>query len=81
MNQVVSFTVNHFPMLIATAGEHARLRFLEFFTANIRNSHTRTRRAYAEATREFLAWCENGGVSSIVAATHACRAVYRGADA
>ena len=35
------------------------MRFLEFFAANIRNAHTR--RAYAQATREFLAWCEACG--------------------
>ena len=39
------------------------IRFLEFFAANIRNKHTR--RAYAQATREFLAWCESAGVASI----------------
>jgi hypothetical protein len=32
------------------------VRFLEFFAANIRNPHTR--RAYARAVVEFLAWCE-----------------------
>jgi hypothetical protein len=30
---------------------------------NIRNAHTR--RAYAQAVREFLVWCETAGVSSI----------------
>jgi hypothetical protein len=31
------------PALVAVAGEHASLRFLEFFAANIRNPHTRRR--------------------------------------
>jgi site-specific recombinase XerD len=53
------------PALIATAGESAKLRFLEFFTANIRNRNTR--RAYAQAVREFLAWCEVHRVPSITA--------------
>jgi site-specific recombinase XerC len=44
------------------------MRFLEFFTANIRNAHTR--RAYARAAEEFLAWCASAGVRSI-AAVHA----------
>jgi integrase/recombinase XerC len=44
------------PALVATAGESAALRFLEFFTANIRNPHTR--RAYARAAMDFLTWCE-----------------------
>ena len=49
--------------LIKAAGNRAQARFWEFFAANIRNRHTR--RAYAQATREFLAWCENAGVASI----------------
>jgi site-specific recombinase XerC len=39
------------------------MRFLELFAANIRNPHTR--RAYARAADEFLAWCANAGVPSI----------------
>ena len=35
----------------------------EFFAANIRNPHTR--RAYARAAEEFLAWCASVGVASI----------------
>src|SRR5919108_4406957 len=42
-----------------------RARFLEFFAANIRNP--RTRRAYARAVEEFLAWCAAAGVPSIAA--------------
>jgi integrase/recombinase XerC len=49
--------------LVVTAGDHAQTRFREFFAANIRNRHTR--RAYAQAVREFLAWCERAGVTSI----------------
>ena len=41
------------------------MRFLEFFAANIRNPHTR--RAYARAADEFLAWCASAGVPSIAA--------------
>ncbi|MFP5431615.1 MAG: tyrosine-type recombinase/integrase, partial [Alphaproteobacteria bacterium] len=51
------------PALIAAADERARLRFLEFFAVTIRNPHTR--RAYARAASEFLAWCEARGVASI----------------
>jgi integrase/recombinase XerC len=43
------------PAIVAGAGEHARFRFLEFFTANIRNPNTR--RAYARAAVDFLDWC------------------------
>jgi integrase/recombinase XerC len=51
------------PALVVTAGGHAQTRFWEFFAANIRNRHTR--RAYAQAVREFLAWCKRAGVASI----------------
>ncbi len=63
MNQLVPITVRAAPALIAAAGERARVRFIEFFTANIRNPHTR--RAYARGVGEFLAWCEAAGVPSI----------------
>ncbi len=53
------------PTLVAAAGEGAQLRILEFFAASIRNAHTR--RAYAGAAAEFLAWCEERGVASITA--------------
>ena len=55
------------PALVAAAGSDARTRFLEFFAAQIRNAHTR--RAYAQATREFLDWCESAGVASIAEVT------------
>ena len=62
MNRLVPIT-SQVPVLVRAAGERARTRFWEFFAANIRNNHTR--RAYAQATREFLAWCETAGVASI----------------
>ena len=64
MNHPVStLTAPTVPALVATAGERAGMRFLEFFAANIRNPHTR--RAYARAADEFLAWCASAGVPSI----------------
>jgi site-specific recombinase XerC len=56
-------TKNALPALVAAAGARASMRFLEFFAANIRNAHTR--RAYARAADEFLAWCASAGVPSI----------------
>jgi site-specific recombinase XerD len=53
------------PALVINAGERARVRFLEFFASNIRNPNTR--RAYAHAISEFLAWCADVGVISITA--------------
>src|ERR1700679_284206 len=49
------------PALIAAAGEQAGWRYVEFFTANIRNPHTR--RAYARACGRFFAWCEDRGLA------------------
>ncbi len=51
------------PVLIASVGEHASYRFLEFFTARIRNPHTR--RSYGCAVGDFLAWLEQRGVTDI----------------
>jgi site-specific recombinase XerD len=66
MNKLVPLgTAQSLPTIVTAAGRHAQLRFLEFFAASIRNPHTR--RAYAGAVREFLAWCEERGVASIAA--------------
>ncbi len=51
--------------LVISAGERASVRFLEFFASTIRNPNTR--RAYARAVSEFLAWCADAGVTSITA--------------
>ena len=48
------------PPVIARAGEDASRRFVEFFTANIRNKNTR--KAYVRALADFLDWCEARGV-------------------
>lgn len=44
------------PALIGEAGDQAARRFLEYFTANIRNKNTRA--AYVHAVAEFTRWCE-----------------------
>ena len=53
------------PKLIADAGENASLRFLDFFTANIRNPNTRA--AYAVAVRAFFAWLDAKHVAPLAA--------------
>ena len=53
---------------IEAAGERARVRFLEFFTANIRNPNTR--RAYARACARFFAWCDGRGLTLATIRTH-----------
>lgn len=47
------------PALIQTAGANASRRFLEFFTAQIRNRNTRD--AYRRSLLDFLAWCDDRG--------------------
>ena len=49
------------PALIADAGDPAAWRYVEFFTANIRNPNTR--RAYARACTSFFAWCDERGLT------------------
>jgi site-specific recombinase XerC len=66
MNQTPAlYSPQSLPALVASAGERAGIRFLEFFASAIRNPHTR--RAYARAAGEFLAWCAGAGVTSITA--------------
>jgi site-specific recombinase XerD len=51
------------PSPVASAGEDASRRFLEFFTANIRNPNTRT--AYGWAVADFFRWCEQMGLTRL----------------
>src|SRR5215510_9970223 len=43
------------PTLFAGAGEQTRYRFIEYFTARIRNPNTR--QAYFRAVNRFSQWC------------------------
>lgn len=45
------------PPVVASAGRNASRRFLEFFTAQIRNRNTRE--AYHRALVDFFAWCSD----------------------
>jgi site-specific recombinase XerC len=65
MNELVPITAANAPALVAAAGARASYRFLEFFTAQIRNPHTR--RAYARATTEFFDWLQAKGVTQLAA--------------
>src|SRR5438046_9982728 len=53
------------PTIIRSAGERASWRFIEFFTANIRNKNTR--QAYARAVRDFFRWCESRSIKNLEA--------------
>ena len=54
--------IDGLPAVIAEAGAHAGRRFVEFFTANIRNRNTRM--ACAQAVRKFFSWCEDKRLDS-----------------
>ena len=61
------------PRIVERAGEKARLRFLEYLTADIRNAGTRE--AYARAIGRFLDWCDAvgcqlGSISPIVVSAY-----------
>jgi site-specific recombinase XerD len=49
------------PDLVVRCGEAAAWRYVEFFTATIRNPNTR--RAYARACSRFFGWCEARGLT------------------
>jgi len=49
------------PLMIASAGESACRRYIEFFAANIRNRNTRA--AYGRAVGDFAKWCERQSLS------------------
>jgi site-specific recombinase XerD len=51
------------PAAIARAGDAAAWRFVEFFTATIRNRNTRA--AYAQAITQFFLWCEKHRVRTL----------------
>ena len=59
---------NAVPALIADLGDAAAWRYIEFFTANIRNAHTR--RAYARACSRFFAWCEDRSLTPAAIRPH-----------
>jgi hypothetical protein len=50
------------PALFAPDQDSVR-RFVEFFTANIRNPNTR--RAYLHAAMKFASWCEANGLTDL----------------
>ena len=62
------------PALVSAAGERAAYRFVEFFTAQIRNPNTR--RAYVKAVGEFCLWLERHDLPSITAVSSVHIAAY-----
>jgi site-specific recombinase XerD len=66
MNQLTTITpTSGVPSLIVQAGDGATMRFVEFFTANIRNANTRA--AYHQAVSLFFRWLEERGLRRLTA--------------
>src|SRR5271167_3113352 len=63
MNQLAPITASYAPAVVAASGPRASYRFLEFFTAKIRNAHTR--RAYTRAATEFFDWLAAKGLTQL----------------
>ncbi len=57
----LTFAGKPFPTLIEAAGAQAKRRFVEYFTANIRNPNTRA--AYAQAVAQFCRWTDQRGLN------------------
>ena len=62
------------PALVERAGDRAAWRFVEFFTATIRNPNTRE--AYARAVGRFFSWCEGRGLEDLAAINPVLVAAY-----
>jgi len=54
---LVRIGIEMLPASIGAENERTQHRFVEFFTANIRNRNTR--RAYARSIKQFFEWCED----------------------
>jgi hypothetical protein len=67
------------PAFVAAAGARASYRFLEFFTAQIRDPHTR--RAHPMPSGEFFDWVEEKGVTQLeVIESVQCRDLHRAVE-
>lgn len=56
-SSIVTLGNAELPVVVSAAGERATYRFVEFFTAQIRNPNTR--RAYHTAISQFFLWCHS----------------------
>ena len=62
--QIAAVPAGAIPVLVADAGDRAKQRYIEFFTANIRNRNTRG--AYFRAVREFFKWCQENQIGPLI---------------
>ena len=67
MNELakISVTESCAPVLVTSTSGAAYSRFLEFFTANIRNPNTR--KAYMRAAVDFMGWCAVRSITALPA--------------
>ncbi len=65
MNELIPLPTLQLPTAIDVAGSSARRRFIEFFTAHIRNPNTR--KAYHRAVETFFNWIDGIGLDNLVA--------------
>jgi site-specific recombinase XerC len=64
ITEVISLSGSQLPVpALFAASDQVGMRFIEFFTANIRNPNTR--RAYYNATCRFASWCEARGFGDL----------------
>jgi hypothetical protein len=75
-SHLVPVIADRAPALVAALGERASYRFFEFFTANIRNPHTR--RAYARAAVEHARKSPADGEPCLDPHDTALRPLHRG---
>ncbi|OBQ66487.1 integrase (plasmid) [Mesorhizobium loti] len=65
MNEIAVINGTALPEILNVSEIRTQTRFLEFFAANIRNPNTR--KAYARAAVDFLAWCADRDVTALPA--------------
>ncbi len=65
MNKLILPSSATLPAPLNEPGQKAQVRFLEFFTANIRNPNTR--KAYMRAALDFMEWCTDRGITTLLA--------------
>ncbi|GAB2209110.1 tyrosine-type recombinase/integrase [Roseibium sp. ROS1] len=65
MNKLILPSSATLPAPLNEPGQKAQVRFLEFFTANIRNPNTR--KAYMRAALDFMEWCTERGITTLLA--------------
>jgi len=63
MNALTPISLPSLAAIVADADAQTQFHFLEFFTATIRNPHTR--RAYSSDIDRFLSWCAGHGITAL----------------